>query len=81
MSIMKLGYIDAYKEDYERFGTDLILLGNVMLLILYGLQIFWMSKIIKVVRSGRTGTTPKRSSEKRTVFSETRPLNGKSKEN
>eukprot|EP00210_Caulerpa_lentillifera_P008687 g8286.t1 len=82
LTVMKIGYIDAYKEDYKSFGEDLILLGNVMLLILYGLQIFWMLKILKVIWGGRTGATPKKSSRaKNTVFSKTRPLNGKDKEN
>lgn len=81
LTIMKVGCIDAFKEDYEAFGKDLLVLGNLMILVLYILQIFWMAKIIKVLCTGKTGSTPTKSDAKKTAFSETRPLNGKSKEN
>lgn len=81
LTIMKIGFIDAFKEDYETFGKDLLVLGNLMILVLYILQVFWMAKIVKVLRAGKTGSTPTKSDAQKTAFSETRPLNGKSKEN
>eukprot|EP00210_Caulerpa_lentillifera_P001242 g1198.t1 len=80
LTIMKIGLVHAYKEDYKRFGTKQLFIGNAMVLILYVLQIFWMAKIILVLVAGKTGSTPKKSNMKDTVFSETRPLNGKGKD-
>ena len=81
LTVMKMGYIDAYEEDVEAFGEHLLLVGNLLLLILYALQIFWMIKIIRVLARGRTGTTPKKSAAKETPFSDAKPpANGKRKD-
>lgn len=81
VTILKMGYVDAYQEDYIAFGRDLLLLGNTMMLVLYGLQVYWMHRIIQVLCRGRTGTTPKRSDNKETAFSDGKPTpNGKSKD-
>jgi len=72
--IMKIGYVDAYSENYVSFGETLILIGNILLGLLYALQIYWMAKIVRVFQGERTGATPTKSREPKTVFTDGEPV-------
>lgn len=81
LTIMKMGYVDAYKEDYIQFGPRILFVGNLLLLVLYGMQIYWMYRIFLVLfRGGRTGSTPTKNEDKETVFSDGKPIDTKAKD-
>lgn len=46
--------------------------GNMLLVGLYGMQLVWMSKIVRVLTRGKTGTTPKVANGKKTPFQDGR---------